>query len=323
LIREAVKDTTSERHWIIFDGPVDAIWIENMNTVLDDNKKLCLNSGQILTLTPYMTMMFEVEDLEVASPATVSRCGMVYMEPGSLGMAVIYESWITRLPENIIARKRFVEALTNLFRKHLEPVKDFLRDTMTEMVRTLDNNLTQSLCNIIQCYLEDYRETEVKKVSGEELDILESKLGSIFFFALTWSFGCTGSQADRKSFDVYLRKAMPEVEVPSEKDGETRSVFDFEYRIAENKFFLWSDRFAGFEVDSKLQYHEVMVPTLDSTRNQFIIKLLLNSNFHVMTPGPTGTGKSMNLQTMLGKQMGEAYQYIAMTFSAQTGANQT
>lgn len=64
-----------------------------MNTVLDDNKKLCLTSGETIKMTDYMTMMFEVEDLVYASPATVSRCGMVFLESKNLGWDAVIKAY--------------------------------------------------------------------------------------------------------------------------------------------------------------------------------------------------------------------------------------
>lgn len=69
--------------WILLDGDLDANWIESMNSVMDDNKILTLANNERIPLKAHMRMIFEIRDLRFASPATVSRAGILYISDDS------------------------------------------------------------------------------------------------------------------------------------------------------------------------------------------------------------------------------------------------
>ena len=108
-------------------------------------------SGEIIQMSNKQNLIFEPEDLEVASPATVSRCGMIYMEPHQLGWRPHFNSYMNTLPDSISEENRSM--IRDLFHWLVDPCLDFVRHECHLFVTTSDIHLTVSLMRLYSCLM--------------------------------------------------------------------------------------------------------------------------------------------------------------------------
>ena len=331
-----------DRKWLIFDGPVDAIWIENMNTVLDDNKKLCLMSGEIIQLASTTNLIFEPMDLEVASPATVSRCGMIYMEPHMLGWKPLVMSWLNTLPETMTqAHKDFLVAM---FDRYVPCTMQFVRKGgFKELSPTNDTNLAKSLMNLIDSLIDEFRDAaKIKEWSEEQT---EAYLEGVFFFSIVWSVGASMGSDGRTAFDSLLKeiisgplseetskafRLLEKVDAPSRPcrcpipEEETL----YEYRFIKEdmgRWEAWEEQIKNPDpIGKELAFNEIIVPTIDTVRYMYLMDVLVSHAKPALFVGPTGTGKSVYITDfLLNRLPKDVYKPVIINFSAQTTANQT
>ncbi|XP_078044753.1 dynein axonemal heavy chain 7 isoform X4 [Augochlora pura] len=341
--RTFATSTSDDRKWLIFDGPIDAIWIESMNTVLDDNKKLCLMSGEIIQLGRSTNLIFETMDLEVASPATVSRCGMIYMEPGALGWEPFLRSWIASTPP--VMDEWFKNFLYgSLFRRFCDPVLHWLRHSNVQEICPMPNaNLVRSLTYLMDCFIDEYRDEKVAK-DMDELNLRAQVEGS-FFFSCIWALGGTMAGNYREPFSVLFRGFL-EKEFPSnlmETFGLTKPiepplkpyifvmprdglVFDYRFiKEGKGRWRLWADELLdGPAIPRDIPVNQIIVPTVETIRYTALFRMLVEKQKPVLFVGPTGTGKSVYVIDFLLKKNNPAVNKpLIVNFSAQTTTNQT
>ena len=301
---------------MICDGPVDALWIENMNTVLDDNKMLCLANSERIKFTPFMHMVFEVQDLAVASPATVSRCGMVYIDSNELGWSPYVKTWLAKFTGKF--GEPFSEYLYGLFEKYIDDGLSFVNKKCTQTMKQVDVAKITTLCSLLESLLIINKDIDARLEEGK----LKVAISTTFAFCYVWSIGGNLKSANWDMFDTFVRNQFDEN--PDAKLGSGGDLFTYYVDVQYRRMELWERIVPKFVYDQTKPYFEMLVPTIDTVRYGYLMEKLLNANRSVLFTGETGVGKSVIARSLL-LTVSEKSDYapVFLNFSAQTSSKRT
>lgn len=303
------------------------------DTVLDDNKKLCLNSGEIIAMQGLMNMIFEVQDLAVASPATVSRCGMVYVQPSLLGWRPLLDSWFATLPVSYIQHQDIITALAEWL---LPPCLRLVTRVLHQPVTVQEQTLVTSLLKLFEAEMKPVLGCDPGKAPTMKPSDLEAAVQCMWLFCMIWTLGGSLDECGRTEFDQQFRLYLVEkyderVSIfvtreglkllkPFPKDG---SVFNYIYVIASNSWKEWLDIVPQQVLDDSMEIQNITVVTEDVVRYTHLIDGYTQSYNPVLLVGPTGTGKSAYIKDYLRRLDKERWVVAVFQFSAQTSQNMT
>lgn len=339
-IIDNVRGESEKRHWIIFDGDVDPEWVENLNSVLDDNKLLTLPNGERLSLPRNVRIMFEVDSLKYATLATVSRCGMIWFSEDVLTLQMIFNNYLNTLrtkeldkaEEDVSVRdrnntnvsslstidtqKQCADILKNFFKEDglvekclkysykLEHIMDFTR---IRVLNTLFSLINSIIGNVIQ-----YNNLHPDfPLNAEQLEIYISKK---LLIAIIWSFTGDAKLDARVELSQFIQNSCT-VELPT--ISSSLSIADYDVDIKNGGWISLETRVPTIEIEPHtVSTADVVIPTIDTVKHEDVIYSWLSEHKPLILCGPPGSGKTMTLFSALRKL--PDMEVVGLNFSSAT-----
>ncbi|XP_012938795.1 cytoplasmic dynein 1 heavy chain 1 [Aplysia californica] len=322
-IIDNVRGELSKRQWIIFDGDVDPQWVENLNSVLDENKLLTLPNGERLAIPPNVRIMFEVQDLKYATLATVSRCGMVWFSEDVLSTEMIFENYIQvlrhvpleeseedfkhsrnlggenkedevtptlQIQRDVVAILQPYFSLGGLVNRCLEhafTIDHIMDFTRLRALTSLFSMLNQGIRNILT-----YNHTHDFAMPQDQM---EQYMTKYLVHSLLWSMSGDSRIKVRQELGDFIRSVTtiplpPATNVP---------IIDFEVAVT-GEWAPWQSKVPQVEVEThKVAAPDVVIPTIDTVRHESLLYTWLAEHKPLVLCGPPGSGKTMTLFSAL------------------------
>ncbi|KAH7340377.1 dynein heavy chain protein 1 [Rhizoctonia solani] len=348
ILRKIVDDVRGEstkRHWIIFDGDVDPEWVENLNSVLDDNKLLTLPNGERLNLPGNVRIMFEVEHLKYATLATVSRCGMIWFSEDTVDAQMVCRHYLNTLEsaaldadddDSIDSPARRIEittsddstpasvAIQRTIVKILEPffgsgglvelalefadsIDHIMDFTATRALNTLFSLINKTVRNVVE-YNNQHPDFPL---SPERVEQYVSKR---LLVNLIWAFTGDAKLDLRAKMGDFL-KGQTGIDLPPLLPGN--SLIDYDVQVATGDWVAWAGRVPSIDIDAHaVTASDVVVPTMDTVRHEEVLYSWLSEHKPLMLCGPPGSGKTMTLFSALRKL--PDLEVVGLNFSSAT-----
>lgn len=274
--------------WVVLDGDIDAVWIESMNTVMDDNKVLTLVSNERVPLSSAMRMVFEINSLKNATPATVSRAGILYINETDIGWRPFVETWVQN--RNSATEKNF---LPSLFERYIDSLVEMTRRGYKEVTSIRLINKVSTIIYLLEGLLPLIPE---EKATSEIIEMT-------FAFCAMWAFG--GPMIIDKSGDY--RKKFSEEFTSSfgTKFPKEGLCFDYFLDPVQGEFIHWNTKVPAYSPipiginTGETPFNSMFVETVETTRMSYLLDRLVRNGKYAMFVGNAGTGKTEIIKNYL------------------------
>ena len=336
ILRKIVDNLRGEdakRHWIVFDGDVDPEWVENLNSVLDDNKLLTLPNGERLSLPPNVRVLFEVENLKYATLATVSRCGMVWFSDDTVVSDMLLTNYLDNLrstafdelddesasqtPAKALAIQGQVADLLqhyfsaeSLLGSSLQEARKYSHIMQYTEIRVL-NTLFSLLNRACRSIIEYNNQHEDFPLDPEQV---ESFISKKMLLALVWALVGDCPIRERRVFGEFIAR-LTTFDTPLL--SEAASLIDYDVSLPKTEWIEWQSQVPNVEVNThSVTQTDMVIPTLDTVRHEDILYSWLAEHKPLVLCGPPGSGKTMTLFSALRKLPN--MEVIGLNFSSAT-----